>query len=244
MERHNTSFLKLPTEIRLRIYDYILVGRSDRAKNLSPVKWSKKKIIFYDAEDPKKRPMYPAILRSCKKIHSEASPILYSKNTFYVDNPKIMIAFLHQIGSLNSVWLRIIDIWVTWGHPSPWIELLDMLSKRATGLRNIMITWGGSWRSAPKPICGLGCNLEFVHALARIRGLETLELSGFYAKPWPAFLEERMNVRVIAKPGNYFDIGKYPRDEGSEDEKVAREYNEKELQLFRDYQQGTEYLIP
>jgi hypothetical protein len=74
--------------------------------------------------------------------------------------------------------------------------------------------------------------------------LETLEVSGYYAKAWPAFLEERMDVRVIAKSGHYFEFREGPKAEGSEDEKVAREYNEKELRLFRDYQQGTENLIP
>jgi len=244
MEPSATRFLKLPVEIRLRIYDYALVSRSDRAKNLSPVKWNKKKIIFYEAEDPTKRMVYPALLRSCKTIYNEASPILYSKNTFYVDNPKTTIMFLHQIGSVNTMRLRTLDIWVTWGSPGPWIELFAMLSQRATGLRNVIITWGGSWKSAPEQIRGLGDNLEFVRALSKIRGLEKLEMSGYYAKAWPAFLEESMGVRVIAKTGHYFEFGEGPKDESSEEEKVAREYNEKEVRLFRNYQQGTEDLIP
>lgn len=244
MEPSAITFLKLPVELRLRIYDYALVSRSDRAKNLSPVKWDKKKVIFYDTKDQTKRTVYPALLRSCKIIYNEASPVLYSKNTFYVDNPKTMIMFLQQIGPFNTMRLSKLDIWVAWGMHGPWIELFALLSKRATGLRKITIAWGGCWRSAPEGIRGLGDDLNFVRALSKIRGLDILEVSGYYAKAWPAFLEERMGVRVIAKSGHYFEIGEGPKDEGSEDEKVAREHNDKELRLFRDYQQGTEDLVP
>jgi hypothetical protein len=45
---------------------------------------------------------------------------------------------------------------------------------------------------------GLGDNLDFVHALGKIRGLEKLVISGYYAKNWAAYLEERMGVQVRA----------------------------------------------
>jgi hypothetical protein len=48
----------------------------------------------------------------------------------------------------------------------------------------------------------LGDNLDFVRGLGKIRELEKLVISGYYAKQWPAYLEERMGVRVQAIRGH------------------------------------------
>jgi hypothetical protein len=57
-------------------------------------------------------------------------------------------------------------------------------------------------------------------------------------------LEERMGVRVRAKYGHYLELRDGDlNDEELEDEKFRRELNE-ELQKFREYQRGTEDLIP
>ena len=41
---------------------------------------------------------------------------------------------------------------------------------------------------------GWGENIEFLHAFAEIKGLKYLELRGFYAQHWPAYLEKHMLV--------------------------------------------------
>ena len=75
-----------------------------------------------------------------------------------------------------------------------------------------------------------------MRALGKIQGLEELVIEGYYAKNWPSYLEERMGVRVQAICGWYFT---------KEDTFVhAREHNEMQLELFTEYQQGTENLIP
>lgn len=44
---------------------------------------------------------------------------------------------------------------------------------------------------------GLGKSLAFVRALAKIRPSEAVEITGFYAKNWPQYLEKEMGVRVV-----------------------------------------------
>jgi len=136
---------------------------------------------------------------------------------------------------------------------SPWLQLLYILAEEASGLRCIKIGWG-AYSEFPEQLRqgarerGLGDNLDFVRALGKIRGLEKLVISGYYAKNWPAYLEERMGVRVRAMCGHYREERDLKEgdlnDEELEIEKLRRETNKKELQTFMEYQQGTEDLIP
>jgi hypothetical protein len=95
---------------------------------------------------------------------------------------------------------------------------------------------------------GFGDNPGFVCALGKIHGPEKLVMKGYYAKNWPAYLDERMGVRVRAICGHCREglelRGGDLNDEELENEKFIREMNEKELQTFREYRQGTEDLIP
>jgi hypothetical protein len=49
---------------------------------------------------------------------------------------------------------------------------------------------------------GLSGNLDFVRALGMIQGLDKLAIEGYYAKNWPAYLEETMGVQVRAICGH------------------------------------------
>jgi hypothetical protein len=82
---------------------------------------------------------------------------------------------------------------------SPWLQLLYILAEKVSGLRYYRIGWGaecefhwGLERGARER--GLGDNLNFVCALGKIQGLEKLVIEWYYAKNWPAYLEERMGV--------------------------------------------------
>ena len=94
----------------------------------------------------------------------------------------------------------------------------------------------------------MGDSLDFVRAPGKIQGLEELVIEGYYAKNWPVYLEGRIGVRVRAIRGHCREereLGeKELNDEESEDKKFIREINEKKLQTFKKYQQGTEDLIP
>jgi len=186
------------------------------------------------------------ILRTCKQIHHEANPILYSQNVFVISEPEQIFRFIVQVGLVNFKLVKTLHIWVPWkAKLAPWLQLLYILAEEASGLRSIDLRWGANcdfrWpleRGAKER--GLGDSLDFVRALRKIQGLEKLVIGGYYARNWPVYLEGRTGVRVRAIHGycrEERELGeREPNDEKLEDEK--------ELQIFKEYQQGTEDLIP
>jgi len=188
-------------------------------------------------EDPRNRTMDPAILQTCKKIYHEANPILYSRNIFAIVQTEGILRFTKQIGLVNFKLIKELEISVPpYAQLSPWLGLLYLLAEEASGLRRIKIFWYSNCDAADSPrywergawdwVRGLGDNILFVHALGKIQGLEELVLGGFYAKNWPAYLEERMGVRVVMP-------------ELRNDAK----FDKMKLHIA-EYQQGTENLIP
>jgi hypothetical protein len=86
---------------------------------------------------------------------------------------------------------------------------------------------------------GFGNNVYFVRALGKIQGLEELVVEGYYAKEWPAYLEERIGVRVQVIYGKYCEL--------TDNEKLNdfnRKDNERQPQIVTEYQRGTEDLFP
>jgi hypothetical protein len=99
----NNEFFGFPYEIRLNIYSELLVHPEP--------------IVFVADYGPSSPPLFrskrdglcPALLRVNKKVHSEASPLLYSNNRFRF--PDILTStdsayiapFLRQIGSQASL---------------------------------------------------------------------------------------------------------------------------------------------
>jgi hypothetical protein len=63
------NFLSLPVELRLKIYRFLLVIAR-------PSPGPESQALSVD------RP-HPAILRACKQIHGEATPVLYGENIFF-----------------------------------------------------------------------------------------------------------------------------------------------------------------
>jgi hypothetical protein len=43
--------------------------------------------------------------------------------------------------------------------------------------------------------------VNVVRALGRIRGLQKLEIDGYFAKEWPAYLEEKVGMKVWERQG-------------------------------------------
>ncbi|CZR52175.1 uncharacterized protein PAC_02052 [Phialocephala subalpina] len=247
------TLLTLPVEIRLRIYDQILVSRFDRTQNPSWAVGStdQKKISLGMIQAPQYRTMEPGILQTCKQINHEANQILYSQNVFKVTEPKQMSRLIAQIGLLNFRLIKNLHIWVPYSAElSSWLQLLHILAEEAIKLRYIELGWGEfPWqfhRGAMER--GLGDNLDFVRALAKIQGLEKLVITGHYAKNWHSYLSERMGGKVQAICGDCREEPKAREEELNEEElddlKWMRKYNENQMKTFGEYQQGTEYLIP
>lgn len=246
---NEVSFLTIPVEIRLQIYDELLVSRFDRTQNPS---WAvgntdQKLVSLHMIQAPQYRTMEPGILQTCKQIYHEANSILYSQNVFAISEPEQMFRLIVQMGFVNFKLIKTLHIWVPYmAEISPWLQLLSILAEEASGLRCIKLAWGADVERMGGR--GLGDNLEFVRALGKIQRLEKLVIEGYYAKNWPAYLEERMGVRVRATCGHCREERELRdgnlNNEGLEDKKFIREINERERQEFRKYQQGTEDLFP
>ena len=200
------DFLSLPLKARLRTYEYILIGKPQVIPLCKP---------------PAQRSIAPTILRTCKQIHIEASPVLYSKNTFLIAKPERDLKWLQEIGRANVKLLNSISIFVHgvyytedtfFGNASEafrlWYKLLDQLAREATGLRHVYIEWDAD---ETYNYFGAGKDLRFVRELAKIQGLQSMVVSGLYAIPWPRYLAEKMGVPVQQKGPIEDDVRKYQR---------------------------------
>ncbi|KAK7424171.1 hypothetical protein QQZ08_008777 [Neonectria magnoliae] len=238
------SFFTLPIEVRLEIYNLLLVSRFC-ANDSAP--WSQEVGVQKPISPFMLKNLGPHILQTCRRINDEANPILYSHNEFRITGPGETLRFMAQIGPRNVKLLRMLQISVpcyVYGESGTWVALLDALAKDATGLRAVHVEWAAecdfSWEYARgSEERGLGDNLDFVRALAQIRGLEKMAIRGCYAKTWPAYLEEKMGVPVRARCGNVGMLRCV-----NVDNEESKEEDGPELQRLRNYQQGTEDLIP
>ena len=207
-QESRSDFLSLPPEVRLRIYEYLLVCNSHVAPDYRP-----------RAEQP----ITLSMLRTCKQIHTEASQIFYSKNEILVDEPEPIIHWLTQIGQINVKHLRSIRIFVhavysptdtssrhsaRVGHL--WYKLLDELAREAAGLRHIYIYWSFNCSGAA------GKDLRFVRGLGKFQRLQSMDLDGYYAKQWPSYLAGKLGIEIQEEqPSLRFLKIKYQR--GTED---------------------------
>jgi hypothetical protein len=138
-------------------------------------------------------------------------------------------------------------MWIPWtADPLPWLTLLNALSKEAAGLKHIELGWGADcqfpWmleRGAKER--GLGDNLPFIRALAKIQGLEKIHIKGHYAKHWPSYLMAKTSAQVQAECGQYHQPG---LDDDPKTIQRIQELNESNLLNFKEYQKGTEDLVP
>ncbi|KAL4810315.1 hypothetical protein BDV18DRAFT_156684 [Aspergillus unguis] len=228
------SFLSLPPEIRIQIYDLLLVNYSQDSVDITPSPVSLDSICPI-SQKPK---LHPALLQTCKQICNEAIPILYGTNRFHLINADDISTI-----SANLEHIRTLMIWVRWwSEPLPWVKTLHMLSEKADRLSFLYLTWeredlckNGRITAGGR---GLGSNLNFVRALATVRPLERMEIGGFYALHWPAYLSEAMGDLVqvdTVSPGQSSWFCQLASNE------QHREWYLKELE---EYQKGTEVLNP
>lgn len=236
--------LDLPVEIRLKIYDLLLVSRFNRWDNPS---WSvgntHQKLIILDFIQARQyRTMEPAVLQACKQIYLEAVPILYSRNVFRFNHPDLMLRLMAQIGHTNMKLIQSLDIYVPPNaDKGSWLHLLRILPEATPGLKSVVVRWWGEgvdkpWeRSLGKDI------LAFAQALTGLSkvGVEKLRIEGYYAKPWPAYFRDKFGARVQIE-----DEDGRPRPPQDDDDDWMRKLNEDSLEDFRKYQDGTELLNP
>lgn len=233
--------LELPVEIRLIIYDLLLVSRFNRWDNPS---WSvgntHQKLILLDMiQTRENRTMEPSVLQTCKQIHLEAIPILYSRNVFRLIHPDLMWRLMAQIGHTNTKLIQSLDIYVPpEADKGAWLNLLRVLPTATTGLKSMEVRWWGerheTWERS------LGKDIAFAQALAGLSklGMEKLRIKGYYAKPWPAYFRDKFGARVLeAEDG-------CPHPPKEDDDDWMRQLNRDTLEDFLTYQNGTELLNP
>lgn len=97
--RMPVDFFSLPSEVRNKIYKELLVHSNTIILNRT---WYSDSIV-YSSESLH---LCLAILLLNKKVHHEASSILYPRNYFEIQNSELLSSFLDQIGSQNAGTLR------------------------------------------------------------------------------------------------------------------------------------------
>ena len=243
------TFLTLPPEIRLRIYNLLLVSRFDREENpVLAVEGSDQKMVLVDmTHKTQRKTIEPAIVYTCKQIYNEASRLLYSQNVFRVEDPEEMLHFIARIRLRDLKLIRSLYIWVPANaNISLWRCLLRILGKEAKGLRVVQVAWDSVNHSSGENVRmdhgkGLGDNLSFANALSSVSGLEKLVISGFYSTHWPYFFGKTMAVQVQERCGHSLEL--YDGDSEAF-QRRKREENEKQVRLFKSYQEGIENLMP
>ena len=164
-----------------------------------------------------------------KSIQRQVSPAFYAENVFMIGDPTFALEWLEKIAIGNIKHLAKLRIFVHavyekgifppgdifYRPPSgpPWCKLFRRLAADATGLQQIYIFWDS------EPTCwhfGGGADVEVVRALAEIRGLQKLEIDGYFAKEWPAYLQEKTGLTVWSPNGRkdwyYRELRKFQRN--------------------------------
>ncbi|KAI8954980.1 hypothetical protein F4801DRAFT_415847 [Xylaria longipes] len=241
--KQKSLLLDLPVEIRLEIYDLLLVSRFNRRDNPSwAVGNTCQKLIMLDFIQARQyRTMDPAVLQTCKQIYLEAVPTLYSRNVFSSNDPDLILRLMVQIGHTNMKLIRSLNIYLPPNtDKGSWLSLLHILPKATTGLKSVVVRWWGEGK-VKRWERSLGKDIAFAQALARLLsevGVEKLRLEGYYAKPWPAYFRDKLGARVVE------DEDGRPRPPRDDDNDLTRKMNEDALEYFRQYQDGTELLNP
>lgn len=110
-QRQSCSLFSLPAEIRVEIYAAIL-GTQTSTAEIVPLNRDSARTITrhgYDKIGPRDTSK-PNFLRTCRVVHNEALPFLYSTTTFTFALAKTMYLFLRNIGASGRALLTSVDV--------------------------------------------------------------------------------------------------------------------------------------
>lgn len=139
--KSSISFFSLPAELRIKIYKYALIPPG-----------STYEITICPDQDRSshRKPVVPALMKTCSTIAYEAAPILYGRNCFKAINSTPFSQWLEAIGSVNIQFLKSVHIIATTFGPvmigrnkisRPWGGVLRTLRHKATNLRDLSVCW-------------------------------------------------------------------------------------------------------
>lgn len=197
-----TTFFSLPLELRLHIYRCILTNKFQ----LRPFE-----------KPPSEATTGLSFLKTCKKIYVEASPLLYSENTFLLSCPNKIMSWFTQIGPVNVAHLKRIRISVssiycnepknfhdvffatdTSGKSRSWCKMIDRISDEATRLACVYVFWEGEESCVHY---GVWKNLSLVLGLAKVQGLKRIVVED----PYPDFQLESIAEKTGIVPQSIAD---------------------------------------
>jgi hypothetical protein len=128
-------------------------------------------------------------------------------------------------------------------RPQRWCILFDKLQHEATNIQNLSVYW-----DAEGPIhIGLGRSVVFVRGLALLKVKGLVDIGGFYAKPWPRYLEEKMKIKPVdndAVPGSQWErsLRNYQRGTGHLNPWINTEDGEYDIPRSFDFKEALDLL--
>lgn len=253
----NSRLQSLPAELRLQIYENVLVDSRGGWYRITPLsKVLDKQVSPYSRRHFRFR-VWTSLLRTCRLIYLEATAVLYSGNGFVAGCPAGLMRFLYGIGRRNATFIRRVKLHL--GYPintarGNWHDAFCQLARQATDLRRLEIEYlkdmvgllQHGWPIHP----GLGKDTTVARtlgkALTRMFSLKTLVIRGFYGKNWPAYFATKTKAVVETHPG--FPLPLAPRHVAeNESEKGAMEWYQRKVALAQRqvelYQWSTEDLL-
>ncbi|KAI0392558.1 hypothetical protein F5Y17DRAFT_436130 [Xylariaceae sp. FL0594] len=187
-------FLDLAAELRLQIYDLLLVSRlrlRDRKESVLPPLAVGNTNLKLDCVDylpfvqPREfRTLEPVILQTCKQIYQQAIHILYSQNVFRINEPALMFRFMAQIGPSNTGLIRSLDIYIVdHSRKCDWLNLIRVLGE-TTGLKSVVVSSSLGILSIDPDV------VRALEDLSKVGVGVSFNLGGFYANPWRAYFRD------------------------------------------------------
>lgn len=175
---------------------------------------------FSDGTDPK--------LQSFKTLNDAPKDLLPSL-TVNISGPDPLLAWLdnNDASLITDLFLFLLPFRPPTAQQ--WCPLFDRLSREATNIQTLRIYFDadGPWGTKPPwdiedPIhYGMGHSVVFIRGVARLKVHKSLEIEGFYAVHWPAYLEERIGLKPVVKEYAY----------GSYDARALRDYRDETIRL-------------
>ena len=157
------SFLALPIEIRLQIYD-ILISRTDQKPTGN----------FHHGW------AHFEILQTCRQIYHEGNSILYSQNKFKFHDVNYALEFIEQIGPGNFRSIRSLCIRVAHNTTqSAFLRLFNILAEEENGVRVMEYTYGPDVYGNSGRVSGTGDKLDFIRTLEKTKEIRRKRLSAF-----------------------------------------------------------------
>ncbi|KAK4497134.1 hypothetical protein PRZ48_011584 [Zasmidium cellare] len=112
IDDHRIGFGDFPAEVRNRVYELALTrSRNLRLCNVHDLRKEYETRMVLNSTR-----VFPSILRTCRKVHEEASSVLYGDNTFQLETCLDFVIFLRAIGAsvrrvrsvevMHAVWIR------------------------------------------------------------------------------------------------------------------------------------------